>query len=82
MENRNKKFLVLALPLFRTKMNYHIEKLFNVLVSIKTFHSPGGAGARYLNNWLNPIFAFSTFKNTIPALDRVLYSTGNAGASI
>ena len=45
-------------------------KLFNVLDSI---HSPGGAGLpQYLNNWLNPIFAFSTFKNSMPALDRVL----------
>ena len=43
--------------------------LFNVL---KTFHSPGGAKPQYLNNWLNSIFAFSTFKNSIPALDRVL----------
>ena len=50
--------------------------LFTVL---KTFNSPGGAGPQYLNNRLNPIFAFSTFKNTIPALDRVLYSSGSAG---
>ena len=53
--------------------------LFNVL---KTFHSTGGARPQYLNNWLNPIFAFSIFKNSIPALDWVLYSSGNVGTSI
>ena len=42
--------------------------LFNVL---KTFHSPGGARSQNLNTYVNPLFAFSTFKNTIPALDRV-----------
>ena len=41
--------------------------LFNVLVSIKAFHSPGGARPQYLNNWLSPIFAFSTLKKSIPA---------------
>ena len=28
---------------------------------LKTFHSPGGARCQYLNNWVNPIFALSTF---------------------
>ena len=44
--------------------------LFNILACITPFHSPGGAGPKYLNNWLNPIFALSTLKNSIPVLDR------------
>ena len=44
--------------------------LFNILASITPFHSPGGARPHYLNNCLNPIFAFSSFKNSIPALNR------------
>ena len=38
----------------------------NVLPRIKTFHSPSGAVSQYLNNWLNPIFPFSMFKNRMP----------------
>ena len=38
--------------------------------------------ASILSNRLNPTFAFSTFKNTIPTLDCVLYSSGSVGASI
>ena len=52
-----------------TPANGTLHLLFNVLVSIIAFHSPGGAWPQYLNNWLNPIFAFSTVKNIIPALD-------------
>ena len=50
--------------------------LFNLL---KTLHSPGGARPQYLSNRLNTLFAFNTFKNTIPALDQVLYFSGSAG---
>ena len=59
-------------------MNYSKGELGGVQCS-KTFHSPDGARPQYLSNWLNPIFAFSTTKYTIPALDRVLYSSGSAG---
>ena len=51
--------------------------LFNVL---KKFHSPGGARPQYLNKRSNPIFAVSTFKNTIPTLDR--YTRADVGTSI
>ena len=44
--------------------------LFNILNSIIPFHSPGGTGPQYLNNWLNRRFAFGTFKNSMPTLDR------------
>ena len=37
--------------------------LVNILVCIKPFHSPAGTGPQNLNNWLNPIFASSTFNN-------------------
>ena len=41
-----------------------------IIQCTKTFHSPGGAKTQY---WLNPIFAFSFFKISTPALDQVLY---------
>ena len=47
---------------------------------LKTSHSPGGARTQYFSNRLNPIFAFSTFKNTIPTLNR--YTQVNVGTSI
>ena len=50
--------------------------LFNVH---KTFYLPGAARPQYLNNRLSPIYMFTSFKNTIPALDRQLYSSGSAG---
>ena len=34
-----------------------------------TFHSLGEAVSQYLYNRLNHVFAFSTFKNSIPAPD-------------
>ena len=42
--------------------------VFNILASITPFHSPGGAKPQYLNHWLNLIFAFTTFKNSMSAL--------------
>ena len=38
--------------------------------SIIPFHSPSDAVSQYLNNRLNPLFACSAFKNSIPALDQ------------
>ena len=63
--------------------NEFIAKAIWILFNVhKTFHSPSGTRPQYLNIQLNPIFAFSTFKNTIPALDRVLYSGESVGTSI
>ena len=56
-----------------------VKAIWIVFIVLKTFHLPGGARPQYLNNWVSPIFASSTFKDTIPALDRVLYSHGSAG---
>ena len=44
--------------------------LYLILASVIPFYSPGAAMSQYLNDRLSPIFAFGTFKNSIPALDQ------------
>ena len=42
-------------------MNYCKGEL-GIIQCTQNFYSPGGARPQYLNNWLKPIFTFSTFK--------------------